>query len=107
MKRWTVIISLFALLLPQCNKDEGIGYFTAEKAKYYFSEVEKLCNLDDGGLWGENLYGPILLIDTRTRKLYSNVQDKQGLLKPKEGIYTGSYPREEVINYALEYGGTL
>ncbi|MGM0463038.1 MAG: hypothetical protein ACQEQW_00130 [Bacteroidota bacterium] len=107
MKRWTVIILLSALLLPQCNEDKGIEYFTAEKAKYYFSEVEKLCNIDDGELWGENLYGPILLIDTRTRKLYSNVQDEQGLLRPKEGIYTGSYPREEVINYALEYGGTM
>ncbi len=107
MKRWTVLFFFLLLLFPQCKEDEGIDYFTVEKAKYYFSEVEKLCNEDNGKLWGENLYGPILLIDARTRKLYSNVQDKKGILKPKEDIFTGTYPREEVINYAKEFGGTL
>jgi len=107
MKRWIVILLSLPLLFTQCKEDEGIDYFTVDKAGYYFSEVEKLCNEDNGNLWGENLYGPILLIDTRTRKLYSNVQDKEGLLKAKENIFTGTYPREEVINYAKEFGGTL
>ena len=103
---------ILPLFLTQCKEDEGIEYFTEEKASYYFSEVEKLCNKDDGVLWGENIYGPIMLIDTRTRKFYSNVQDKEGNLKPREDIFTGTYPREEiinyeVINYAKEYGGTL
>ncbi|MGM0666498.1 MAG: hypothetical protein ACQETA_04190 [Bacteroidota bacterium] len=108
MKRRTLLILFIPLLMfNQCKEEEGIKYFTAEKADYYFSEVEKLCNRDDGKLWGENLYGPILFIDTRTRKLYSNVQDSEGLLKPKENIFTGSYPREEVINYSKMFGGTL
>ncbi len=107
MKRWTILFIILPLFFTQCKQDEGLEYFTVDKASYYFSEVEKLCNKDNGDLWGENLYGPILLIDTRTRKLYSNVQDKEGLLKPKEDIFTGNYPREEVINYAKEFGGTL
>ncbi len=107
MKRWIVILIILPLFFTQCKEDTGIEYFTEEKASYYFSEVEKLCNNDDGDLWGENLYGPILLIDTRTRKLYSNVQDNEGILKPREDIFTGTYPREEVINYAKEFGGTL
>ena len=107
MNKWIVLIFIFPALLPQCKEDEGIDYFTADKAKYYFSEVERLCNNDGGELWGENLYGPILLIDYRTRKLYSNVQDKEKLLKPKEGVFTGTFPREEVMNYAREFGGTL
>lgn len=107
MKRRTFLIIILAALLTQCKEGEGIEYLTVDKASYYFSEVEKLCAIDNGKLWGENLYGPILLIDTRTRKLYSNVQDNEGLLKPREGIFTGNYPREEVFNYANEYGGTL
>ncbi len=107
MKRWTILFIILPLFFTQCMEDEGLEYFTVDKASYYFSEVEKLCNKDNGDLWGENLYGPILLIDTRTRKLYSNVQDKEGLLKPKGDIFTGNYPREEVINYAKEFGGTL
>ncbi|MBN1388327.1 MAG: hypothetical protein JW965_07765 [Bacteroidales bacterium] len=107
MKRWTVLLIIFPLFFSQCKDDEGIEYFTAEKASHYFSEVEKICNEDDGDLWGENLYGPILFIDTRTRRLYSNVQDKEGLLKPRDDIFTGIFPREEVSNYAKEFGGTL
>ncbi|HDZ40980.1 MAG TPA: hypothetical protein ENH59_04800 [Bacteroidetes bacterium] len=107
MKRWKVLIFFLPVLFSQCKEDVGIDYFTAEKAEYYFSEVKKLCDRDDGKLWGENLYGPILLIDTETRKLYSNVQDSEGILKPRGNIFTGTYPREEVINYAKELGGTL
>ncbi len=101
------MVTLLLLILPGCVEEEGIGYFTVDKAKYYFSEVEKLCTLDNGKLWGENLFGPILFIDTHTRRLYSNTQDREGLLKPKDGIFTGTFPREEVITYAKMYGGTL
>jgi hypothetical protein len=107
MKRWTVLLIFLPLFFTQCKEDEGTEYFTVEKASYYFSEVERLCDKDDGNLWGENLYGPILFIDTKTRRLYSNVQDKEGLLKPRENIFTGTFPREEVSNYAKEFGGTL
>ncbi|MDT8400708.1 MAG: hypothetical protein RQ743_03355 [Bacteroidales bacterium] len=107
MKRWKVVIFFLPVLFAGCKEDEGIDYFTVEKADYYLSEVKKLCDRDDGKLWGENLYGPILLIDTETRKLYSNVQDSEGILKPRGNIFTGTYPREEVINYAKEFGGTL
>ncbi|MEA1886282.1 MAG: hypothetical protein U9N72_03615 [Bacteroidota bacterium] len=107
MKRWILLFFIVPLSLNQCTEDEGIEYFTVDKASYYFSEVEKLCNEDDGKLWGENLYGPIVFIDTRKRKLYANVQDKEGLLKARENIFTGTYPKEEVINYAQEIGGTL
>jgi hypothetical protein len=107
MKRWTVLLIFLPLFITQCKEDEGTEYFTVEKASYYFSEVERLCDKDDGNLWGENLYGPILFIDAKTRRLYSNVQDKEGLLKPREDIFTGTFPREEVSNYAKEFGGTL
>jgi len=106
MKGWTFIF-ISILFLTGCGKEKGIEYFTPEKAAYYFSEVKKICKDDDGKLWGKNLYGPILFIDTKTRRLYSNVQDSQRILKPKGDIFTGIYPKEEVINYAREFGGTL
>jgi hypothetical protein len=107
MIRGTFLI-ICVLIISGCNNENNIEYFTAEKASYYFKEVEKICNSDEGVLWGENLYGPIIIVDRTTRKLYSNVQDADGLLKPKDGIFIGTYPKEQVIsNLAVTYGNTL
>ncbi len=48
-----------------------------------------------------------MIVNPETREIYSNSQDAEGLLKPKEGIFTGTYPKERIINtIATEYGGT-
>ena len=106
MKRW---IYLLALLLPLgCSQDKPNIYFTPEKAKWYFSEIEAACNRDNGKLWGKNLYGPVMFIDRPARKIISNIPDNEGILKLKDGIYTGSYPKEMIIdNSSKLFGGTL
>jgi len=96
------------LLLVNCKREKDAAYFTVEKAAKYFREVETICNKDNGNLWGKNLYGPLMYIDRPSRKIFANKPDKEGLLKLKDGIYTGIYPRELIIdNICLEYGGTL
>lgn len=104
MKRWTYILILFLPL--GCKKETAEIYLTPQKALWYFSQIETICNRDNGKLWGKNLYGPLMFIDRTTRKIVANVPDSQGLLKPKDGIYTGSYPRELIIdNTTIDYGG--
>jgi hypothetical protein len=105
MKNW-IFIFLF-LTLISCKEKNTSSYFTNEKALVYFTEIEKICNADSGKLWGENLYGPIMFVERTTRRILANSPDKEGLLKSKDGIYTGLYPRELLVNNApVVFGGT-
>ncbi len=99
-----VIIAL--LLITSCRNEEKSEWFTPAKAKEYFADVEEICNRDNGALWGENLFGPVMYVDSRTRTIYANIPDNEGLLREREGIYTGTLPRERAIaNNVTEYGG--
>jgi len=106
MKRWIYFPALLFLL--GCSQNKTSIYFTPEKAKWYFSEIESACNRDNGKMWGKNLYGPVMFIDRPTRKIIANMPDSEGILKIKDGIYTGIYPREMIIdNSSKLFGGTL
>jgi hypothetical protein len=106
MKKWIILPVL--LLLFACKEKLPESYFTAEKALSYFKKVEDACNKDNGKLWGKNLYGPILFIDRETRRITANSGDDEGLLKLKDGVYTGTFPKEMIIsNRAIKFGGKL
>jgi hypothetical protein len=105
MKNW--ILFCFLVYLSGCKGPIEETYFTAEKAELIFKKTEEICNLDSGKLWGENLYGPLMFVDRGSRKIFANQPDNEGLLKLKDGIYTGLYPRERIINItAVNFGGT-
>ncbi len=106
MTRWIIFLLLFGL--TGCRTEEDNTYLTPEIAIQYFSKIEEICNKDNGRLWGKNLYGPLMLIDRSTRRITANQPDKEGILKERDGIYTGIYPREQIINNrAIAFGGTL
>ena len=105
MKKWI----FFAIFLPLigCKTPPPDTYFTPEKATQYFREIKEICDKDDGKLWGQNLYGPLMFVDRSTRTIVSNKPDKEGLLKERGGVYTGVYPKELLINNApVTFGGT-
>jgi len=105
MKRLIIIISTI-LILSSCNRKDGLEWFSVQKAGEYFKYVEQICNNDNGRLWGENLYGPIMYVDSRNRTIYANVADSAGILRDREGIFTGLLPRERLItNNVIEFGG--
>lgn len=94
------------MILASCQHEEKTEWFNAAKAKEYFSIVEEVCNKDNGLLWGENLYGPVMYVDSRNRALYASQPDPEGLLKLKDGVYEGILPKERIItNNVLEFGG--
>jgi hypothetical protein len=104
MKKTLFICAL--MILASCHQEEKNGWFNAEKAKEYFSAVEEVCNKDNGGLWGENLYGAVMYVDSRNRAIYANQQDMEGILKLRDGIYGGILPKERIItNNVIEFGG--
>jgi hypothetical protein len=105
MKRW---IYIFIVLLPlACKKEAPDTYLTPEKSLWYFKEIKAICDRDNANLWGKNLYGPVMFVDRASRKIIANIQDNNGLLKVKDGIYTGIYPRELIIdNTTTDFGGT-
>jgi len=106
MKKW--IFFLFVVFLPGCRSEEQNSYLSPEKAIDYFRKIEETCNNDNGKLWGSNLYGPIMFVDRETRKIIANQPDNEGILKEKDGIYTGFYPKELIIyNTAVNFGGKL
>jgi len=104
MRKALFISSL--LLLAACQREEKTEWFNAAKAKEYFSAVEEICAKDSGQLWGENLFGPVMYVDGLSRTLYASQPDREGLLKLKDGVYSGILPRERIIaNTVIEFGG--
>lgn len=106
MRKWIYIL---VLIIPWgCSKKKTEIYFTPEKANFYFSQVGKFCDRDGGKLWGKNLYGPLMFVDRPSRRIFANKPDAEGILKLKDGVYTGSFPRENVLdNAGFVFGGTL
>lgn len=106
MKNW-ILIPLFLLFIISCKEEKSDTYLTPEKAISYFKGIEDICNADNGRLWGKNLYGPIMFVDRKSRRIIANKPDEQGLLKSKNGVYSGVYPKELILVLApVTYGGT-
>ena len=106
MNRWIILGSL--IFLAGCSGGKDDSYMTPEKAGIYFNKIVEACNRDNGQLWGKNLNGPVMFVDRTSRKTTSNQPDKDGILKEKEGVYTGIYPKELIINnIPVTFGGTL
>lgn len=98
------LISL--IIFASCREEVPDSYLTDEKAARYFREIEEICNRDNGKLWGENLFAPIMFVDRISRRIITNTPDENGLLRGKDGIYFGIYPREEIIlNAPVTFGG--
>lgn len=68
-----------------------------DKLSFYFQEIKNKTS-KAYKLWNVDLYGGILLVDTKTREVYSNQPDPKNELKPQGNIYVGKLP--ENINVA-------
>lgn len=102
------IIFLALLAIVGCREKQEDTYLTAERASSYFNQIEEICNLDNGRLWGRNLYGPLMFIDRPNRRIWANSPDEEGFLKLNNGVYTGIYPKDMLIsNTPQHFGGVL
>lgn len=58
-------------------------------------------------LWDSDIYAPIMLVDPNTREVFANVQDEDGYLIAKDGLFIGELPRSiPVSNTDITWSGT-
>ena len=57
----------------------------------YFQEI-KTATQQNIRLWNKDLYGGILLVEPKTRQLYSNEEDAKNSLTKQGNIYVGKLP---------------
>lgn len=76
------------------------------KARQYFAEAKALSERDNGALWKVPLCGPLLFVDYGTRYAVANQADREGNLKPLDGVFVGTAPPElGVANTATKWAG--
>ncbi len=91
----------------------GISFITLAQevnylnlAKKYFNELDSICSVDNGKLWGINLYGPTMIVIPDNKLIIANVADKNNALKPKDGLFVGNLPDNlGIANTSLEWNG--
>jgi hypothetical protein len=71
----------------------------------YFREIQANTALYKD-LWNMDIYGPVLLVNPGTRKLYANYPDSAGVLKRDGKIYTGLLPVNiNIANTSIKWNG--
>ncbi|EPH12208.1 hypothetical protein HMPREF9713_01046 [Myroides odoratimimus CCUG 12700] len=102
MKRKLIAFSLFLLTQSIFSQNEQR---MLEQANVCFDEFKHAAE-QHKSLWNIDLYGPILLIDSETRTIYANEEDKENKLKPEGGVYIGTLPKNiNIANTAIEWEG--
>ncbi len=72
----------------------------------WFAELDSLCSIDQGRLWGVPLYGPTMLVMSENRMILANEPDREGKLAGHDGIFTGTLPVEvNIANTSQAWGG--
>lgn len=97
-------IFIFTLLLN--NISEGQNNMSLQDIILtYFNDV-KLATKKSKKLWDKDLYGPVLLVYSKTRQVFANYPDSIGLLKKDGRIYSGYLPNEiNIANYVIHWSG--
>ena len=103
--RTFLLFCIFSLLctLHAVAQTPPIG---AAKARQYFTEAKALSDKENGALWKVSLCGPLLFVDPATRYAVANQADAEGQLKPLDGVFAGTAPKElGFANTATKWAG--
>ena len=77
----------------------------SSKLSEYFNEVNRAAT-NHKALWNVNLYGPILLVDAKTRDVFANEKDSTGILVAGTGIFRGKLPNDiNIANTSIRWNG--
>jgi hypothetical protein len=103
MKKVLTAVLLLALPLFILAQDYPVDI---DKIKGYFDRLKEICDRDNGNLWGENLWAPVLVIDEGSRFIVANQPDSEGLLRKTGDVCTGWFPEDKAIaNSTTDFGG--
>ncbi len=99
-----IILTAAFLLLAQgaIAQKQDISH---DNISVFFDEI-KAASKQNIQLWNKDLYGPILLIDPKTRKIFANEPDTADVLKRTGNIYSGILPDKiNIANTAINWNG--
>jgi hypothetical protein len=102
-----VIKVILAFILIPFSTDLSIGQdkISSDTISTYFREIKANTNYSKD-LWNIDLYGPILLVDSKSRIVYSNFPDSIGILKQDGEIFSGILPNNiNIANTAINWSG--
>lgn len=100
------IVLGFATAILSTGLVNGQDTTDLKKTKTWFNELETLCNLDNGQLWGVNLYGPTMFVFPENRIVIANEPDNDGKLVQKDGVYVGILPENmNIANTSTDWNG--
>jgi len=94
--------SLLTSIIRICAQ-ENLEY---KLAASYFFELDSLCSVDNGKLWGVQLYGPTMFVISENRLIIANQNDKDKKLSKNDGVYLGSLPESiNISNTSFTWNG--
>ena len=98
-----VIASVLLLVTSSAAQSTSID---TKLAAQYFRQLEQTSNRDGGKTWGLPLYGPIILVDPRSRDVVANQADRENKLVARDGVFAGTLPNEVTpANTAFDWAG--
>jgi len=108
------IIGIFLLvMLGSClaKESDRRGFDGSEKVVSVeggviqtFRDVDSLLRIDDGGFWGHQIYGPILIVDPDSRGFFANENNLLGEFKSMNGVFVDTLPENiNIANTALDW----
>lgn len=100
--------SVMVLVIAMCFARGALAQpaIDHEQALAVFNDAKGVSDRDGARLWGHELYGPMVLVDRKTRYAVANQPDDGGALKASGGVYAGTLPDEVIAaNTASRWGG--
>lgn len=114
MKNFVSVLTLvMAVSLTSCTyhitkqKSTDLSQHQEKKYERVFKDLKKQLNKEHAEkLWNYPLYGPLIIVNPKTRMVVANEADKNGLLKKSGSVFTGVLPKQITIaNSTLNWGG--
>jgi len=98
------ILFLLLIMLTQniSGQDQQNSF---ENISDYFDEI-RVATKKSSKLWNFDLYHAILLVEPKSRQIFSNESDSANILKPNGNIYSGILPDDiNIANTSLNWSG--
>jgi len=102
IKKSILFTAVFLLLLNVMGQEQQS---LQKNIPIYFDEI-RAATKKSYNLWNEDLYGPILLVDPKTRQVFANESDTMGILKHDGSIFSGILPDNmNIANTSINFSG--
>lgn len=103
MKKLIQLVFVFGFLFLITSGQTKDDFILAKK---YFNELDSLCNLDNGKLWGIKLNAPVMFVFPSGRNIIANTQDRFNNLVKRDGVYFGRLSDDlNIANTIVDWGG--